>query len=117
MHLHVYLGCLPGGSCHLVSDHQLDPCDLAIGGGAVNVRRVFSRNGKGIRKGVEGALYYVVAQKLGSVLTYTTTVLWQAGVERFPGRPHDRGPSRRSIPRGRGPACHAPSISLCAIIA
>ena len=84
MHLHVYLGGNPAGSCHPGGDEtwpnvELDASDLAIGGGAVNVRRVFSRNGRGVRKGLEGALYYVVAKKVGSLLTFTTTVLWQVG--------------------------------------
>ena len=81
LHVHVYVGANPGCCTDLGEEsfpkYECHRNDFEVDTASFNVRRVWTRNGKGIRKGLEGALYYVMANKIGTVLTCSTVRLWQ----------------------------------------
>lgn len=86
LHYHIYVGATPatGGYLGAEDEHYYaKPFHLeafAVGGSLPNVRRCATRNGKGVRTYLEGAIYYCMANKLGSLLCHSDDiVLWEDG--------------------------------------
>lgn len=84
IHYHVYVGMVPASSGYLSAEDfcgvakTFDPSVFSVGGFCPNVRRCATRNGKGVNIYIEGAIYYCLANKVGSLLSDSQDiVLWQ----------------------------------------